>query len=315
MKLILFTLLSLFLISSAFADTNKSSKPQVKQKKDIYYNPPASFADVSYGSDERNILDFWQAPGEGPRPLYFYIHGGGWLGGDKSRVFRVQDYLDKGISVASINYRLTKTDILPAPVHDAARALQFVRSKAQEWNINKKKVVLAGGSAGACTAMWIACHDDLANPESADPVERESTRVSGIVVAGGQTSIDPKQAGPWIGPKVYHGMIIHAVGEENIEGVFKNYAQYEKLFKEFSPINHLTQDDPPLYLSYGDHMEVPASSFGSGIHHGMFGVKMKEKSQQVGHNKVFLNISKHQKAEAYSDPKAFINAILLGENK
>ena len=62
-------------------------------------------------------------------------------------------------------------------------------------------------------------------------------------------------------------------------------------------------------------MEVPAASFGSGIHHGMFGVKMKEKSQEVGHKKVFLNIAKHQKAEAYADPKAFINTILLGENK
>jgi arylformamidase len=278
-------------------------------------NPDPTHADVAYGPGERNILDFWQASGEGLRPVYFFIHGGGWINGDKSRVFRVQDYLDKGISVASINYRRTPTDILPAPVHDAARALQFVRFKAKDWNINKDRIVLAGSSAGACTAMWIACHDDLAKPESTDPVERESTRVLGVAVAGGQTSIDPKQAGPWIGPKVYHGMIIMAVGEKDIDAVFKNYAKHAKLFKEFSPINHLTKDDPPLYLSYGDHMEIPAESFGSGIHHGMFGVKMKEKSEQVGHNKVFLNINKHQKAEAYADPKAFIYAILLGENK
>lgn len=301
MKSHLFTLLSLFMISSSLM-ANPANK-----------NSEATHGNVAYGPHERNVLDFWQAPGEGPRPLYFFIHGGGWINGDKSRVFRVQDYLDKGISVVSINYRRTRTDILPAPVYDAARALQFVRSKAKEWNIDKSKVLLAGNSAGACSAMWIACHDDLANPESSDPVERESTRISGIVVAGGQTSIDPKQAGPWIGPKVYHGMIIQAVGEKDIDAVFKNYAKHAKLFKEFSPINHLSKDDPPLYLSYGNHMEVPAESFGSGIHHGMFGVKMKEKSQKVGHDKVFLDIAKHQKNKFYADQKAFIYAILLGE--
>ncbi|MDD7983564.1 alpha/beta hydrolase [Lentisphaera marina] len=301
MKSNLFTLLSLFMISSSLM-ANPANK-----------NSEATHRNVAYGPHERNVLDFWQAPGEGPRPLYFFIHGGGWINGDKSRVFRVQDYLDKGISVVSINYRRTRTDILPAPVYDAARALQFVRSKAKEWNIDKSKVLLAGNSAGACSAMWIACHDDLAKPESSDPIERESTRISGIVVAGGQTSIDPKQAGPWIGPKVYHGMIIQAVGEKDIDAVFKNYAKHAKLFKEFSPINHLSKDDPPLYLSYGNHMEVPAESFGSGIHHGMFGVKMKEKSQKVGHDKVFLDIAKHQKNKFYADQKAFIYAILLGE--
>jgi arylformamidase len=278
-------------------------------------NPNPTYTSVAYGPDERNVLDFWQAPGVGLRPVYFFIHGGGWINGDKSRVFRVQDYLNKGISVVSINYRRSPTDILPAPVHDAARALQFVRFKAKKWKINKNRIILAGNSAGACTAMWIACHDDLAKPDSVDPVERESTRISGVVAAGGQTSIDPKQVGPWIGPKVYHGMIITAVGEKTIEDVFKNYAKHAKLFKEFSPINHLSKDDPPLHLSYGNHMEVPASSFGSGIHHGMFGVKMKEKSEKLGHNKVYLNISKHQKSDKYADQKAFIYAVLLDENK
>ena len=37
-----------------------------------------TYADVSYGPHERNVLDFWKAEGEGPRPLLVYIHGGGW---------------------------------------------------------------------------------------------------------------------------------------------------------------------------------------------------------------------------------------------
>ena len=134
-------------------------------------------------------------------------------------------------------------------MHDAARAIQFLRYKAKEWNINKNKFVLSGGSAGACTSMWIACHDDLAKPQSKDPVERESTRVQGASVAGGQSSIDPKQIEPWIGPNVYHQMIYAAVGEKDIKTALKNYSKHEKLYKEFSAYNHLSSDDPLYYCA------------------------------------------------------------------
>src|SRR4051812_4057786 len=64
--------------------------------------------DVSYGPHKLDVLDFWKAKGEGPRPLLVYIHGGGWTGGDKElKPENVLPYLKKGISVASINYRLT----------------------------------------------------------------------------------------------------------------------------------------------------------------------------------------------------------------
>ncbi len=81
-------------------------------------------AEVSYGPHPSNVLDFWQAKGEGPRPLLVYIHGGGWIGGDKKQSpARFQPFLDKGISYAAVNYRLTGIAPLPAPVHDAARAM------------------------------------------------------------------------------------------------------------------------------------------------------------------------------------------------
>ena len=122
---------------------------------------------VAYDSHERTVLDFWQAKGEGPRPLLIYIHGGGWIKGDKKAMKNAQTYLAHGISVATVNYRLLDKDVtLPTPVHDAARAVQFLRSKAGEWNIDKNKIVLSGQSAGACSSLWIACHDDLAKPQA-----------------------------------------------------------------------------------------------------------------------------------------------------
>src|SRR5688572_27975121 len=155
-------------------------------------------ADVSYGPHERNVLDFWKAEGQGPRPLLVYIHGGGWTGGDKKQDPKnFQPFLEKGISYAAINYRLSGEYPLPAPVHDAARGIQFLKSKAAEWNIDKDHIALTGGSAGACTSMWILLHDDLAEPKASDPVLRESTRVCAAAVSGGQASIDPRQLEPW----------------------------------------------------------------------------------------------------------------------
>ena len=43
--------------------------------------PMPTLADVSYGPDKMNVIDFWKAEGDGPRPLLVYIHGGGWTGG------------------------------------------------------------------------------------------------------------------------------------------------------------------------------------------------------------------------------------------
>ena len=279
-------------------------------------SPRPTQANVAYDEHERTVLDFWQAEGEGPRPLLVYIHGGGWMKGDKRAMRNADVYLEKGISVAAINYRLVPEHPLPTPVHDAARAVQFLRFKAKEWNIDSNKVVLAGGSAGACSSLWIACHDDLADPHSNDPVERESTRVQGAGVVSAQTSIDPKVIEPWIGPNVFLSMIYKAVGEDSLETMQANYAQHEAVYEAFSPINHLSQDDPALFLEYPDRPEfmvLPATSFNYGIHHGLFGMKFKEQSAAVGHNKVDLYIKDHDESSNYRKADDFLMQLLLGE--
>src|SRR5437868_1580000 len=91
---------------------------------------PATAAKVAYGTHERQVLDFWQAKSEKPTPLVLCIHGGGWQNGDKSGYAKgVKQYLDHGISVAAINYRLIKNahedkvePPVKAPLGDAARA-------------------------------------------------------------------------------------------------------------------------------------------------------------------------------------------------
>ncbi len=271
-------------------------------------------ADVSYGPHARNVLDFWKAEGEGSRPLLVYIHGGGWTAGDKKQnTAAYEPFLQKGISCAAVNYRLTPDSPLPAPVHDAARAIQFLRTKAKEWNIDTQHIALTGGSAGACTSMWLLLHDDLADPKANDLVLRESSRVCAAAVSAGQTSIDPKVIEGWLGPNVLkHRMINMAVGERNMEDALANYEKHKPLYIEFSPYNHVDAKDPPLLMTYGGDMTLPSKDAGHGIHHPVYGVKLKEKSESVGHE-CHLLIPGTSKSDKYATANEFLLAKLLAK--
>jgi acetyl esterase/lipase len=269
-------------------------------------------AEVSYGPHERNVLDFWRAAGDGPRPLLVYIHGGGWAAGDKNlKDEAITPYLDKGISVAAINYRYSTMAKLPAPVHDAARAIQFLRTKAAEWNINPQRIALTGGSAGACSSMWLLLHDDLADPKSEDPVLRESTRVCAAAGIAGQTSLDPPVIAEWLGLNVLlHRMIWLSVGEPDLTAALTNYEQNKPLYVEFSPYNHVSADDPPLLMRYGEDVSLPSKNAGHGIHHPVYGLKLKEKSDSVGHE-CHLIIPGHSSSPQYASEQEFLMAELL----
>ena len=64
---------------------------------------PKQLTDLPYGTHPRQVLDFYQAKSDKPTPVVFYIHGGGWQGGDKK--YNPKPFLDNGISVVAINYR------------------------------------------------------------------------------------------------------------------------------------------------------------------------------------------------------------------
>eukprot|EP01031_Cornospumella_fuschlensis_P003383 gene3383-4205_t len=90
--------------------------------------PKPTLANVAYGKHERQALDFYQAEVEGAAPLLFFVHGGGWMNGDKADVDFLAQCLKTGISVVSINYRLIPDAIaekvnppVKACLDDAAR--------------------------------------------------------------------------------------------------------------------------------------------------------------------------------------------------
>ena len=257
------------------------------QKKDSTYSPEISKptqSEVRYGKHERNVLDFWRAKSKKPAPVAFIIHGGGWKGGSKERLDRFADanaLLKAGISVVAINYRYVTDDESPpvkAPLHDAARALQFIRSKAKEWNIDKTRIGAAGGSAGACSSLWLAFHDDLANPKSKDPVLRESSRLQCAAVISAQTTLDPKQMVEWTPNSKYGG---HAFGLHPFDKFLESRKKILPWIKEYSPYANVSSDDPPVFLEYktppaiGEAQRDPT-------HTSNFGLKLQEHCQANG---------------------------------
>ena len=257
---------------------------------------------VSYGPHERNVLDFYRAKSDKPTPLIIYIHGGGFVGGDK-RSFSpqiLQSAHNDGISVAAIHYRFIdgKDVLLPMPQRDSARAVQFLRSKAKEWNIDPTRIACFGGSAGAGCSMWIGFHDDLADPNSSDPVLRESTRITAIGTMGGQSTYDPIEIKRLIGGRAWeHPSIFKSYGLAGPEEAQNPTPEQKKLYDEAASIKHLTKDDPPLYMTYNEaDGPLPENARpGQGIHHPNFGRQLKAKMDELGIENVFVNMS---------DPKA-----------
>ena len=268
----------------------KTSKPAVPKSPPP---PEPTLANVAYGSHPKQVLDFWKAESSKPTPLVFYIHGGGWVNGTKNKAGGVADYLKAGISVVSVEYRFigeaTKDGVVPpvkGPLHDAARALQFVRSKAGEWNIDKARIGATGGSAGACSSLWLAFHDDLADPKSSDPVARESTRLWCAAVVVAQTTLDPQQMKEWTPNSKYGG---HAFGfagdrEKKLSSFDVFLAKRDTILPwiaEYSPYALVTADDPPVYLVYGTPPALGQEQKDP-THTSNFGVKLQEKCRSAG---------------------------------
>ncbi len=289
---LLLALLILAPVPIALAQSQPKAKAaKAPAKKAAAENPPVvkpTLAEVRYGPHERHVLDFWRAASATPTPLVFVIHGGGWQGGEKERVNKfvnVAGLLAQGISVVAINYRFIKhaeaegvTPPVKAPLHDAARALQFVRSQAKEWNLDQSRIGAAGGSAGACSSLWLAFHDDLADPQSNDPIARESTRLFCAAVIGAQTTLDPVQMKSWTPNSKYGG---HAFGVPSFEAFLAARDRLQPLIAEYSPYHLVTKDDPAVYLFYnatpalGQDQKDPT-------HTANFGVKLQEHCRSLG---------------------------------
>ncbi len=240
--------------------------------------------DEKYGEHEKQAFDLYLVDSDKPTPLFIWIHGGGFRGGDKRGVnaAMVQRFAEHGVSFASMNYRLTDVGPYPMQMLDAARGLQTIRHRAKRYNIDPSRIACGGSSAGAGISMWLLYHNDLAEPRSDDPIARQSTRITCAVSIGGQTSYDPRVIKKLFNTNQVHEALIALYRMKDDKDL--NRPELTRLFEDASIINHATRDDPPLYLYYPQANEpLPPNSTGrQHIHHPKFGFLLKKETDKLG---------------------------------
>jgi acetyl esterase/lipase len=245
---------------------------------------PPTFEDVHYGPFERNLLDLYLAKAERPTPLLLWIHGGAWIVGDKKVI--PAELLDAckeaGISVASMNHRYATQSPYPAPFLDCARAIQFLRQHARQYNVNPKAVAAAGGSSGADMALWLAFHDDLADAKSDDPVLRQSTRLACAAARDAQTTLDLRLVNSLLQKDGFLNrplLDLFGLRDDEIDT-----PRAFKLYEEGTALTHLTPGDAPVFLYYGfpNTPITPDTPRAERSHHPVFGAYLKERMDKGG---------------------------------
>lgn len=244
--------------------------------------PGPDSIDVKYGPSDRNIFDFWRADSDTLSPLVVYFHGGGFNSGSKKKVSEslIRKLLAAGISFMSVEYRLTPEVSFPQHYKDCARAIQYIRHKWRQFNVDPLRIGATGSSAGGCAALWISFHDDLGNDSDPDPVNRQSTRLRCAALHSAQSTLDPVEIRKLIGELP----LTHSIFKGPFIGLRPDEARSEKaesLYIQASPVTYLTMDDPPVWAYYSRPDSQPGN-MSDAIHHPRFGGYLKSRMDKLG---------------------------------
>ena len=117
--------------------------------------------DVAYGDHERQRLDVYTPPVPGPHPTVVWLHGGGWVAGDKSRGIPVWEWTERGYAVVAVNYRYAEAPLTIADsVDDAIAAVTHLVDNSATWHLDPQRIGVYGFSAGGHLAAMVA-HADV----------------------------------------------------------------------------------------------------------------------------------------------------------
>ena len=275
------------------------------------YTPPfqlannaAFFKNIAYDIHVENVFDFFKPSTSDPTGLVIQIHGGGFKSGDKADNYNnagfqneVNNFLKENIAFATINYRLlldmNEQEGVLKSLTDAKRALQFIRYYCKSFNIDKKNIVLKGGSAGAGTCLWLAFNNDMADVNASDPILKESTRVKAVVANNTQSTYDLVSWPTSVFSEYtnegldFDTMLTIATMETFLQFYGINdtsqlrTAKMIDYRKKVDMLSLITSDDPDIYLvSVGIPYTFPLSK-GNLIHHPLHAKAIMDKATQA----------------------------------
>jgi hypothetical protein len=254
--------------------------------------------DITYGPDDNfNRFDIWLVDSDKPTPLVIFYHGGAFVGGKKSD-FKQEDkthFLEAGVSFATVDYRPhTEHDRgILGSMNDCRRALQMMRNKASELNIDKDRIGAYGKSAGAGTSLWIAFHDDMA----ADPISnvppylKESTRLQVVGALATQSTYDIVQ---WseifqncrIRRPLKEALLVFAVHCCKLNTVQELYQpEGIRIRTALDFLAKMSPDDPPMYVRNGltnECSNIRGMDMNHILHSPLHAKRLKEQADAVG---------------------------------
>lgn len=249
-------------------------------------------------------------------PLVIYIHGGGFTGGSRDvvlgsegRIADIKYFLERGVAFASIGYRLIETEgpddegVIKS-LMDAKRALQFIRHHAEEFHIKPEQIALSGGSAGAGTGIWLGTRPDMADPDAADLVLRESTRVCAVHTSASQATYDLYK---WE-TEVYQNYdgqgttftidsIVNLLGFERASNFYGGLDSIDQILHDDALIQyrqdvdmlyHMSSDDPPLYIENRSGAILPSQDL---FHHSLHGNLLLSEAERADISEVKAIVS------------------------
>lgn len=172
------------------------------------------------------------------RPTLIYIHGGGWTGGAKeASATGIPAYLEMGMNVVNVEYRLARVAPAPAAVEDCRCALRWVIQHAKEYGIDVNRIVVAGGSAGAHLALTTGMLPASAGLDRACPGP-DNLKVAAIVNWYGISDVNELLDGPNMKP--------YAVAW------LGSASDREQVAKRVSPLTYVRTGLPPVLTIHGD---------------------------------------------------------------
>ena len=218
------------------------------QAQDINGNIP--YADPAH---ERQVLDVYAPAGAKNLPVVFWIHGGGWQGGDKTAVqLKPQVFVDKGFVFVATNYRLLPNVEMETIFRDVAKSLGWVHKHIAKHGGDPKRILVMGHSAGAQLAALV-CIDDRYLKAEGVPF----SVLKGCVPVDGDTYDVPAIIETAETRRRVHGQPQAKFGHRE---KFGNTAEKHR---DFSAVTHVAKDKniPPfLILHVADHPDNAAQA-------------------------------------------------------
>ncbi|MDD6570393.1 MAG: alpha/beta hydrolase [Acidaminococcus sp.] len=172
------------------------TKTEVKQISGVVYEqvPSRGYPNVPMQ------LDLLQPQKKTRMPAIVYVTGGGFINANKDNGVQLRNYLaEKGYVVASITYRVAPTAKFPQPLEDVKASIRYLRAHADQWNIDKDRIGIIGGSAGGYLSAFAGTTSGTKTFDKGENLQ-ESSRVSCAVDLYGLS--DLSQVGMDYSPEV-----------------------------------------------------------------------------------------------------------------